>query len=107
MYFMGNIPISFLLPGAAYRLATEGSPGKRSEHALAAAHIFKRGRGTQALVVTDADTANELADYYWSVAGVVGDMTTAERDGGSEHLAAQTAILRIEAALRGSQSATR
>jgi hypothetical protein len=46
------------------------------------------------------EEANELADYFWSIADVVGDMTASERDGGNEHSAAQQAILRIEAALR-------
>jgi hypothetical protein len=94
------------IPGAAYRLARDGSPGELAAEALARAHVTKRGRGTQALLLMSREQANELADYFWSVAGVVGEMTGAERDGGNEHQAAQQAILRIEAALREAPSAS-
>lgn len=91
--------VSFI-PGAAYQLAKEGTPGPLAERALESATVVKRGRGHQAILVMTAAEANALADYFWSVAGVVGDMTAAERDGGNEHKAAQQAVLRIEASIR-------
>ncbi len=93
-------PIVTTIPGAAYRLAREGSPGKLAESALDKAVLVKRGRGNQAILSMTTEEANDLADYFWSVAGVVGDMSGEERDGGNEHAAAQQAILRIEGAIR-------
>ncbi len=78
----------------------EGSPGGLADEALSGATVVRRGRGTQAILSMTLDQANALADYFWSVAGVVGDMTSAERDGGNEHHAAQQAVLRIEGAIR-------
>lgn len=93
-------PIVATIPGTAYRIADEGSPGASAREALDNAVLVKRGRGTQAILSMTVDQAHDLADYFWSVAGVVGDMTVAERDGGNEHQAAQQAVLRIEGAIR-------
>jgi hypothetical protein len=93
-------PIVAIIPGAAYRLATEGSPGDLAQEVLDNAVIQKRGRGKQAILSMTLEQAHDLADYFWSVAGVVGDMTGEERDGGNEHAAAQQGVLRIEAAIR-------
>jgi phytoene/squalene synthetase len=81
-------------------LAREGSLTEAAQHAIHTATLIRRGRGKQAILAMSEDEAHELADYFWSVAGVVGDMTAAERNGGSEHKAAQQAVLRIEAAIR-------
>lgn len=90
------------IPGRAYDLAREGSLEKPAQRAIDNAHLVKRGRGRQAILSMSAVEANSLADYFWSVAGVVGDMSSGERDGGTEHEAAQQAVLRIEAAIRSS-----
>ncbi len=92
------------IPGAAYRIAREGTLGELAEEALDNATLVKRGRGRQAILSMSPEQAEELADYFWSVAGVVGDMTSEERDGGNEHAAAQQAVLRIEGAIRSARS---
>ncbi len=93
------------IPGRAYQLAQEATLDAKASRAIDGAQVTRRGRGTQATLSMTPGEANALADYFWSLAGVVGDMTASERDGGNEHGPAQQAVLRIEAVLRESTKA--
>lgn len=89
----------FSLPGAAVRLLREGSPGEEILREVRYADARPVGRGRSYFFSVRREVAEQMHDYLASVAGVVGDMSGAEREGGSEHRVAADAARRIEEAL--------
>lgn len=91
--------VTFHLPGATVSVLGEGSPGEEVEQAVRDATARKYGGGYRYTFTVPVRVAHEMADYLWSVAGAVVDMTADERDGGGEHKAAARGVSLIEAAL--------
>lgn len=88
------------IPGLAYKVASEGNPGRSATEALKGAQIVKSGVGYQAVLSLTPKQADELLSYFGSRLTAPRDMTFPEYRAGNIQIAARQAARRIEAAIQ-------